>query len=341
MMSWCRPWSTSRSRRRHTDPVAVGGRITYTVTVTNNGPTLDPGPISISDNLPVSLIPVTAGGPGVTCGILLQLVTCTSDAPLGVDASLTVTIVADVLPSAYPSVTNVALVSTASTETDLSNNTATDTATVTPLVRLALVKTLGETALGSATWLLTVTNLGPNNTVQPIVVVDQLPVGLTYVSATGNGWVCTHASGRVECTYAASLAVGAAAPVITLVTAVTAPPGTSIVNTATVSGGGPEVPSVTDDAQVDRAGAVAGNGLVQRQPAPGRHDARSVRRTTAGRLPAAAPPSDRCLTSPVGGAQVSCEITSDCSSPYFSKRSSAVPPRVKSGMISSSKPSST
>ncbi len=220
------------------------------MTVTNNGPTLDPGPISVSDNLPVSLIPVTAGGPGVTCGILLQLVTCTSDAPLGVDASLTVTIVADVLPSAYPSVTNVAVVSTASTETDLSNNTATDTATVTPLVRLALVKTLGETSLGSATWLLTVTNLGPNDTVQPIVVVDQLPAGLTYVSATGNGWVCTHASGRVECTYAASLAVGAAAPVITLVTAVTAPPGTSIVNTATVSGGGPEVPSVTDDAQV-------------------------------------------------------------------------------------------
>ena len=111
--------------KSHIDPVAVGGRITYTVTVTNNGPTLDPGPISISDNLPVSLVPVTAGGPGVTCGILLQLVTCTSDVPLGVDASLTVTIVADVLPSAYPSVTNVALVSTASTETDLSNNTAT------------------------------------------------------------------------------------------------------------------------------------------------------------------------------------------------------------------------
>jgi uncharacterized repeat protein (TIGR01451 family) len=177
-------------------------------------------------------------------------VTCTSGAPLGVGESLTVTIVADVLPSAYPSVTNVALVSTVSTETDLTNNSATDRATVTPLVRLALVKTLGETSIGTATWLLTVTNLGPNDTVDPIVVVDQLPAGLTYISATGTGWVCTESAGRVTCTYAASLAVGAAAPVITLVTAVTAPPGTSIVNTASVSGGGPEVPSVTDDAQV-------------------------------------------------------------------------------------------
>jgi uncharacterized repeat protein (TIGR01451 family) len=236
--------------KTHVDPVAVGGTITYTIVVTNDGPTPDPGPVVISDALPDSLRPVAATSTDASCGIVLQTVLCTRNTPLPVGGTVTARIVADVLPTAYPSVTNVALVSTSSTETNLSNNTATDTATVAPLVRLALVKTLGSAAIGSATWLMTVTNLGPNATVQPIVLVDELPAGLTYVSASGMGWVCTHASGRVECTYAASLAVGAVAPVVTLVTTVTASPGASIVNAATVNGGGPDVPSVSDDARL-------------------------------------------------------------------------------------------
>jgi uncharacterized repeat protein (TIGR01451 family) len=236
--------------KTHADPVAVGATITYTIVVTNDGPTPDPGPVVISDALPDSLRPVAATSTDASCGIVLQTVLCTRNAPLPVGGTVTARIVADVLPAAYPSVTNVALVSTSSTETNLSNNTATDTATVAPLVRLALVKTLGSAAIGSATWLMTVTNLGPNATVQPIVLVDELPAGLTYVSASGMGWVCTHASSRVECTYAASLAVGASAPVVTLVTTVTASPGASIVNAATVNGGGPDVPSVSDDARL-------------------------------------------------------------------------------------------
>jgi uncharacterized repeat protein (TIGR01451 family)/LPXTG-motif cell wall-anchored protein len=236
--------------KTHVDPVAVGGTITYTVIATNAGPTPDPGPVVISDNLPDSLRPVAATSSDASCGIVLQTVLCTRNTPLEVGATVTVRIVADVLPTASPSVTNVAVVSTSSTETDLSNNRATDTATVAPLVRLELVKTLGSSSVGSATWLMTVTNRGPNDTVQPIVLVDELPAGLAYVSASGMGWVCSHASQRVECTFAASLAAGAAAPVITLVTTVTASPGSSIVNVATVNGGGPDVPSVVDEAQL-------------------------------------------------------------------------------------------
>ena len=236
--------------KTHADPVAVGGLITYTVTVTNQGPTADPGPVTISDDLPDSLTPVSASGPGVTCAILLQLVSCSADNTLEVGGSLTVTIVADVLATAYPSVTNTAVVGTPSTETDLTNNRATDVATVEPLIGLALVKTLGGTNAGVANWVLSVTNLGPNATVEPIVVVDQLPVGLAYVSASGFGWICSESAGRVECSYAEVLEAGATAPPISLVTNITAPAGTTVVNTATASGGGPEVPSVTDGAEL-------------------------------------------------------------------------------------------
>ncbi len=236
--------------KTHAEPVAVGGVITYTLIVTNQGPTADPGPVTISDDIPDSLRPVSAGGPGVTCAILLQLVSCSADTTLEVGGSLTVTIVADVLATAYPSVTNTAVVGTPSTETDLTNNRATDVAEVEPLIALTLVKTLAQSSAGVANWLLSVTNLGPNATVEPIVVVDQLPAGLTYVSASGLGWVCSESAARIECSYADTLAVGATAPPISVVTNITAPAGTTVVNTATAGGGGPQVPSVTDGAQV-------------------------------------------------------------------------------------------
>jgi uncharacterized repeat protein (TIGR01451 family) len=234
--------------KTHVGPVQVGGVITYTIVVTNEGPTPDPGPVVISDVLPSALRPVTATGAGAACGIVLQTVTCTVSGPLAVDGTVTVTIAAEVLPSAYPSVTNVAQVGTQSPETDLTNNVATDVATVAPLVRLQVVKTLADLTPGSAVWSIVVTNQGPNATVAPVVLVDQLPPTLQFVSVSGDGWVCTESNGRVECTYAASLAAGASAPVVTLRSDVVAPPGTTLENTVTVSGGGPDVPGVTDGA---------------------------------------------------------------------------------------------
>ena len=119
----------------------------------------------------------------------------------------------------------------------------------------------------------------------------------------------------------------------------TAPPGRSIVNMATVNGGGPEVPSVVDEAQVVVPGAVAGYGLVQRRL----HQVAMMLGLFGDCCwwSPAARPRRAWARKPTGSAHASWEITSDCNSPYFSKRSSAVPPSVKSGMINSSKPSST
>ncbi len=80
---------------------------------------------------------------------------------------------------------------------------------------------------------LSVTNLGTDGAIN-LSVVDDLPATVTFVSASGTGWVCnydgpTHA---VTCTRAA-LAVGAAPDITITVTAPSAPE--TLQNTATVS----------------------------------------------------------------------------------------------------------
>ena len=53
--------------------------------------------------------------------------------------------------------------------------------------------------------MLTVTNNG-TGTATTAQVQDQLPTGLTFVSAGGTGWVCANASGLVTCDFSGSIA---------------------------------------------------------------------------------------------------------------------------------------
>ena len=88
------------------------------------------------------------------------------------------------------------------------------------------------------TYTLAVRNNGPSSAAGPIIVHDALPVGMTYVSATGPGWACTGVgTSTVTCTRAAGLVAGAAAPDITLVADVAPDAGpATLVNIANVNG---------------------------------------------------------------------------------------------------------
>ncbi|MDX6384542.1 MAG: hypothetical protein QOK48_2115, partial [Blastocatellia bacterium] len=81
-----------------------------------------------------------------------------------------------------------------------------------------------------ATATITVTNVGGALCSGPTTVTEAVPAGLTLVSASGPGWVC---SGAV-CTYANSIPVNGSVSV-TYTFNVTAQPGTAIQNCATVS----------------------------------------------------------------------------------------------------------
>jgi uncharacterized repeat protein (TIGR01451 family) len=100
---------------------------------------------------------------------------------------------------------------------------------------LSIAKTGTENAVGGAqvTYSLAVRNLG-NAAATGVAVIDTLPAGATFVSASGAGWACTHpATSTVRCTRA-TLASGTTAPAISVV--LKAPlRGGSLTDAATVS----------------------------------------------------------------------------------------------------------
>ncbi|HMY74047.1 MAG TPA: hypothetical protein PLQ88_19675, partial [Blastocatellia bacterium] len=109
---------------------------------------------------------------------------------------------------------------------------------ITPLgTDLTIAKThTGNFTLGATgVFTLTVRNLGPNPTINPITVTDTLPAGLRFISATGTSWTCSANGQIVTCTTQQSVAVGATASDITLTVGVLLNAASPLVNTAGVS----------------------------------------------------------------------------------------------------------
>ncbi len=112
-----------------------------------------------------------------------------------------------------------------------------DFATGPPVADLALAMTVTPGfAVGTAeSYTLTVTNNGPYQVPGPITVVDTLPAGIQYTSASGTGWVCS-ASGQIAtCTRAAALASGGVAGAITINVTLLSTVAPSVTNVALVS----------------------------------------------------------------------------------------------------------
>ena len=108
------------------DPVTVGQDLTYTVVATNNGPNPATG-VTLTDTLPGTVTFVSAT-PSETCTETGGVVTC-AIGNLASGANATVTIV--VAPTMAGVITNTASVTGIETDPDPTNNTATETTTVT------------------------------------------------------------------------------------------------------------------------------------------------------------------------------------------------------------------
>lgn len=100
-----------------------GQYVTYTMIATNNGPNSDPGPITITDTLPVGLTYV-GGSAGWACSAAGQDVTCTQTGALANGASTTLTITATVDAGASGTITNTATVGGQTNDISQANNTA-------------------------------------------------------------------------------------------------------------------------------------------------------------------------------------------------------------------------
>jgi uncharacterized repeat protein (TIGR01451 family) len=170
---------------------AVPGQgITYTITVTNNGPSNVTG-ATVADTFPGTLSGITW-----TCAASAGSI-CTASGSDNISdtvnilsgGTLTYTVTVTVSASATGSLSNTATVSVPSAASDPTpaNNSATDTDTLTPSADLSITKSdspdpviVGQTL----TYTITVNNAGPSDAAN-MVVTDTLPAGVTFVSTTG------------------------------------------------------------------------------------------------------------------------------------------------------------
>lgn len=209
------------------DPVEEGEELTFTITVTNNGP-LDATGVVLENFLPTDAVVSAAG-----CTVGNAQITCPIGA-LGSGLSAVRTIVITAPEGEF--VSDSSSVDGNEADPDPSNNVAVRNVIITgsaaPLAAdLALTKTASPAEVqpqGEVTYTLTVTNNGPGEATG-VVITDTLPAGVTFVSSSQ----CTHANGVVTCNVG-TLANGANA-VRTVVVRAPSTPG-SFVNSASASG---------------------------------------------------------------------------------------------------------
>jgi len=178
-------------------PVVATSNLLYTITVANLGPTPAAG-VVVTDVLPASLVFVSAQSSQGACSQAGGVVNCDLG-PLTNFGSATVTITATT--TAAGRVTNAANVSAASTDPVAGNNSTTAQVTVSQLADLSVASiTVAPdpvVATSNLTYTIIVTNAGPT-TANAVQVVDALPAGFTFVSATApNG--STQFQGVVTC----------------------------------------------------------------------------------------------------------------------------------------------
>ncbi|HEU4662562.1 MAG TPA: hypothetical protein VFS55_00885 [Dokdonella sp.] len=223
--------------------VGYGGALSYSVVVTNLGPS-DANATTFSDAVPATITGVSAscGTPtgGAVCGavnVAGNSVTSTI-ASLPSGASVTFTI-DGTAPTSGASVTNSATANPPAGTTDPTPGNNTGTAT-TNLLQPQLTVTKSATpnpfVVGQpASYTITVTNGGAGPTAGNITVTDTLPAGITLANASGANWSCTGTS-ALSCTYTGTLGAGGST---TLTLDVNVGAGAANGNnSATASGGG-------------------------------------------------------------------------------------------------------
>jgi uncharacterized repeat protein (TIGR01451 family) len=223
--------------------LAAGSNVTYTQSVTNNGPVATTAPLTFTQTTPPNTnfqsITAPAGWTCVKPAVgATGTITCTDSGTLALNATANFTLVLQVA-AGTPSGTNIAETATASAG-NLVPNLTSNTATATVLVAnansadMAIVKTATPSpnvADGDIlTYSLAVTNNGPA-TATNVIVTDTLPSAVTYESASSTAGTCSEADSVVTCLLGSM--ANAATATVTIVTFAGAPG--VVVNTATVS----------------------------------------------------------------------------------------------------------
>ena len=210
----------------------VGERVSFTVTVRNNGPS-PATTVVVQDPVPPGLTFVSATP---SQGTFDPATGRWEVGPLGVNVSETLALMMDV---AQPGTWVNTATSGGGDQPDPNPNNNTGTATLVvppaPAADLSMVKTAAPATVAvgeQITWTLTVANAGPE-TAPGVMVTDIVPLQVSLVSATPSQGTCSPMGGQLICNLG-DLPAGATATV-TIVATRTAPD--AFLNTASVSGG--------------------------------------------------------------------------------------------------------
>ena len=213
----------------------------YSIVVNNSGAGSSVGTVTVTDNLPNGLTASSMYGYGWNC--TLATLTCTTNYTLQSGNHFdTIYLTVQVSPSAPSSVTNTATVSGGS-DSNTSNNVASDPTTIVPSADLAITKTHTGTFVQGETgkvYTITVSNVGNVSSTGTVTVTESIPYGLTLTSMTGNGWICTLNQPYTSpyCQRSDALAPNASYPPITATVNVNVNSPSTVSNSVSVYGGG-------------------------------------------------------------------------------------------------------
>ncbi len=220
---------------------SLNGTITFTITLTDLGPDPSQG-VFVSDVLPPGITFVSAttsqGSYNHDTGVWDA-----GTVTVGQPATLTVV---GTVTNCCPMVNTASIIGSETTDPNASNNTS--SITITPIqTDLALSKTVDNSrpAVGDPdTFTIVITNNGPNAT-SGVVVADQLPTGLTFVSSTPSQGTYDPSTGQWT---VGSLASGATATLQLHVTV--SAPGNYVNDAAIVASDLPDCITTNNTAEV-------------------------------------------------------------------------------------------
>ncbi|MFC3195683.1 COG1361 S-layer family protein [Marinicella sediminis] len=163
------------------DPVSPGGTLTYTIDVSNAGPS-DATNVVVTDTLPggVTFVSTTGCAEDPNGNPTCSLGTITA----GSSASYTLQVTVDATTG---TITNNASVTSDATDNTPGNNSTSEDTVVQPEIDLSITKSddVDPVAVGgNVTYTIDVANAGPSDATN-VVVTDTLPAGMTLVSTSG------------------------------------------------------------------------------------------------------------------------------------------------------------
>lgn len=236
----------------------AGESVSWTIRVTNHGPansdaTADE-PLRVVDTLPAGVTVESVTGDGWTCAAGEgHTVVCELATDLAVGAAADITLTGVVSAETTGTITNRVVVEPGVTPQPGGPGESDDDAVTTPVdtsADLVLTKTIARSIVAGAdgAYALTVANLGPS-VARDVTIVDELPAGLAFAGAEGDGWSCEADGPKVVCALTGDLGVGETRVVELTVDAAAELDG-DVENTATVSTSTPDPDESNDTSTV-------------------------------------------------------------------------------------------